>query len=636
MDYKDQNQEQGPEVDPKGMEAPAADDASNTPIQFAGATPEEAAQRQRECLDHLMGKFDKWATWRQPFESLWNEIYRLYMSASKGQKTPTRSKVFLPIVFQVIEAALPKVLNTVMGNEEYYEVIPEKQDDIELLKADRIHNLLSYQLFKADFYMKMVDYVKQLLLYGTSYFMVFWKVKRDWVWTRTPIREEKQIMGFSLGSRIVGWEETKEYKVTERRPEVVPLDILDVFPDPEASEPQEGCGLFVRSWISHEDLKEQGKGQFPIYGNTDSNELMGSGSTDNYASRNERSTARGTNNPEKQQKDRVELLTFWGKYDLDGDGIREEAEIVIANRSVIVKAIANPFHHQKRPIVKTSLFPVPMEWYGIGLIEPIISLFYELTTVRRQRIDNVNLILNRMWKVNSLADVDIDTLVSSPNGIVLTDDMNAVEPLTTPDVTSSSYNDAQIIQSDIENVTAPRSVQGIPQSGSLGRTARGAQLIISQALEKFGMVSKLVEERGIKQVLRFFFQLDGQFIDSDEQLREYGLAFQDMTPEDLRMEIKFRMKGVSDLVGKEGKINQTISFVGVFKDVLDINTLVTMARKVWELQGFDPKEIQGAVLPPAPAERDQLSGGVTEQALGNQAATNGTAGTPSVPGVRNS
>jgi hypothetical protein len=635
MDYQDEMQDDT-NVDPKGAEAPTSDDASNNPIQFAAETPEAAADLQRQCLDHLTSTFTKWAQWRQPFESLWNEIYRLYMSASKGQKTPTRSKVFLPIVFQVIEAALPKVLNTVMGNEEYYEIVPDVQDDLAFAKADKIHTLMDWQLAKSDFYMRMVHFVKQLLLYGTSYFLVFWKVKREWVWTRTPIRESKQILGFSLGSRIVGWQEVKEYKVVDRRPEVVPLDILDVFPDPEASEPTEGKGLFIRSFISEDELKEQGKGQFPIYGNTESPELCGGTNNDTYASRNQRSAARGHNNPEKESKERVELLTYWGKYDLDGDGIREECEIVIANRSVIVKAIANPFHHQKRPIVKTSLFPVPMEWYGIGLIEPIVSLFYELTTVRRQRIDNVNLILNRMWKVNSLADVDIDTLVSSPNGIVLTDDMSAVEPLVTPDVTSSSYNDAQIIQSDIENVTAPRSVQGIPQSGSLGRTARGAQLIISQALEKFGMVSKIVEDRAIKPVLRMYFQLNGQFIDSDEQLREYGAAFDGLTPEDFQMELKFRMKGVSDLVGKEGKINQTISFVGVFKDVLDINTLVTMARKVWELQGFDPKEIQGAVLPPAPVNRDQQSSGVTEQAMANQASTNGTAGTPSVPGVRNS
>ncbi|MBK7338504.1 MAG: hypothetical protein IPJ00_21180 [Saprospirales bacterium] len=39
------------------------------------------------------------------------------------------------------------------------------------------------------------------------------------------------------------------------------------------------------------------------------------------------------------------------------------------------------------------------------------------------------LILNRMWKISSLADVDLDTLVARPNGFILTDQMDGVEAL---------------------------------------------------------------------------------------------------------------------------------------------------------------------------------------------------------------
>jgi hypothetical protein len=59
----------------------------------------------------------------------------------------------------------------------------------------------------------------------------------------------------------------------------------------------------------------------------------------------------------------------------------------------------------------------------MGLIEPVISLQNELNTVRRQRLDNVNLMINRMWKVLSTADVDIDKLTASPAELFLTDDM---------------------------------------------------------------------------------------------------------------------------------------------------------------------------------------------------------------------
>ena len=238
---------------------------------------------------------------------------------------------------------------------------------------------------------------------------------------------------------------------------------------------------------------------------------------------------------DEQKNKLLELLEYWGYWDLDGDGIKEEACLVIANRSVLVKAIANPFDHQKKPIVRSALFTVPLEWYGIGLIEPVISNIHELWTIRRQRLDNVNMVINRMWKVSSIADVDLDTLISSPNGVVVTDDMNAVEVLDTPNVTESAYAEATQIEADIKEAVLPDSAMGTPDSGRLGRTARGAQMIIGQALEKYGTAIKFIEETAIKRVLRMFHQLNLQFIDDDDILREpglYGHLFdQQITPE---------------------------------------------------------------------------------------------------------
>jgi hypothetical protein len=284
-----------------------------------------------------------------------------------------------------------------------------------------------------------------------------------------------------------------------------------------------------------------------------------------------------------------------------------------------------------------------MEWYGIGLIEPVIPLQHELNTIRRQRLDNINLILNRMWKVSTLADVDLDTLISAPNNVVLTDDMDAVEAVVTPDVTPSAYNDASLIQADIENVTAPRSVQGIPESGRLGRTARGAQLIITQALEKFGTAARIVEETAIKRMLTMMFQLNMQFIDTDETLRNprlYGGIFDpNITVEDIRTQVRFRLTGSSELIDKEGKINQLISFFGIFRQFISPETVTLVMRKVWSLMGFDMKELDevsavaptpGAVLPGAP----EGAGEAAVEGLQGQVDRNGAAAPISAPGAR--
>lgn len=602
------------------------------PIQIDCLDEIERPQKEEKIVSDLMSTFDKWDAWRRPYENLWNQIYRLYFSVAESAKTTTRAKVFVPIIFQVIEAAIPKIMNVIFGQEEFFDVIPDNKADNPI--ADVIKILLNYQLMQADFFVKFMDFCKQLLLYGTSYFLIYWKTTRKWVYTRTPIRKQVTLMGIKLGEgkEIVGWHEKKEYKVVERRPELDLLDILDVFPDPNAMNEKDGKGLFIRSWIEKEELKDLGKGKYPVYDNTEDPGLDEKSVSINTA-RQTRLSTRGVTQPVEVRTGQVELLTYWGMYDLDGDGIREECQIVIGNRNTLLKAQSNPFHHQKRPIVRSVLYPLPNEWYGIGLVEPVISLVHELNTLRRQHLDNVNLAINRMWKVLSYADVDLDTLVSTPNGIIITDDMNAVEMMPVEMVTQDSYATSQIVQNDIENTTAPKSLQGTPESGKLGRTARGAQLIIGQALEKFGTAVKLIEESCVKRVLRMFHQLNLQFIDDDDTLRDpglYGSIFdQQVTPEMIRAEVKFKMLGISEIVNKEAKINQLTTFLGIFKNVLSPETITDIAKKIFRLMGFNDQEItlQGAPPPPGSAT------GPTEQALTNQAGTNPPGAPPSVPGV---
>lgn len=615
------------------------------PIQIAS---KDGFDGEQKCVDEIMGMFETWEAWRRPYETLWEEIYRLYFSSQDKRKTSTRSTVTVPVVFQIIEAAVPKIVNAIFGNgEEFFDIIPVNPADQSF--ADGMKTLLTFQLTQADFTVKFVDFVKQLLLYGTSYFHVYWKVKREWTITRTPIREPLTIDGIMVDPNHIRWEEKREYTVVERRPEIEVLDILDVFPDPESRNENDARGVFVRSWMSLEDVKSMGKGQFPVFGNTDNPKLT-EGDTKFSESRQARYGIRGLSTP--PAKGLVEVLTFWGKYDLDGDGIKEKCQLIIANRQVVLVARPNPFHHQQCPVVRCVFFPIPLEWFGMGLVEPIISNVHELWTLRRQRLDNINLILNRMWKVNSLADVDLDTLISTPNGIILTDNMEGVVPIETGDTTQSAYNEAGIVQNDIFEAVAPRSIQGTPDSGRLGRTAKGAQLIVGQALEKYAVGTKLVEELGIKRVLKLVQALNLQFIDSDKQLSEsYGFLFQaiptgEVDPltgqpvvippaiesvEDLRVDFRFKMVGISDMIGTEGKINQLTTIFGTFAPYLSPETIEAILDKIVKLMGFNPDEFNIAAIANALGALQGNPTNPEQNAILGQTGQNGTQ-SPKQPG----
>lgn len=609
------------------------------PLDFPSNMSEsEKGFHSKKMVDDLVRKFEQNAVWRNNYDDLWEEIYGLYQSTLSSRKVKTRNKIFVPVVFQVIEAAVPKFINTLFTTDDFFDVKPIGTEST-AENARSIKQLIMYQLRMANFFVKFLDFAKQLLLYGTSYLKVTWVVKRKWVWTRTPVRKQVTILGFDLGTSIVDWKTVKEFKVVERRPEIEIVDILDVYPDPNAeNEQEEDKGYFIRSWVSLEKFKKMGAGRYPVFANTD-NDILAKDTTENKAmSRSERITRRGLRTQVRDQEKMVELLSYWGPYDVDQDGIEEEAHIVIANRSVLAKAQGNPFHHQKRPLIRAVLFPVVKEWYGIGLVEPVITLQHELNTLRRMRLDNINVLINRMWLVDGGADIDLDSLITQPNGIITLDGQDSITVLDAKDVTQSAYLEAQNVQSDIENTTAPKSVQGTPESGKLGRTARGAQLIIGQALEKFGTAIRLTEQMALEPMLNMIHQLNGQFIDDDETLFDpgmYGPAFEGgiPTPEQIRAMSRFETKSLSEMIDSEAKINQIINFRGVFGDVLSPETNTFLARRVWELMGNKKEELeQISAVPPIPGTGNQLRESIGAQ-VGNQGAAS-PAAAPNTGGIQ--
>src|ERR1035437_4574602 len=63
---------------------------------------------QKDIVSKFMGDLIERENWRRAYELLWWQIYVAYMSGNVATRTPTRSKVFIPLIFQIIEIATPK------------------------------------------------------------------------------------------------------------------------------------------------------------------------------------------------------------------------------------------------------------------------------------------------------------------------------------------------------------------------------------------------------------------------------------------------------------------------------------------------------------------------------------------------
>jgi|SRR5579864_12604 len=568
---------------------------------------------QKTMVSQFMGELTLRENWRKAYEILWWQIYVAYMNGNVTSRTPTRSKIFVPLIFQIIEIATPKLISFTSGNENLFDVVPNDINEDEIAK--NINRLLADQLDKNEFNDKYETFLKQLLLYGTSYFWVDWEVEWKWRVNRQP-KKFTYVDDNGVNQEKVTYEEKKRYEIVGRRPKLTVLDILDVYPEQDHADVENQSSVMIRKFMNRDEFARICDSPQPYFGNKEM--ALATGTTYKYQeTRQWRKTARGEIST-VVSKD-IELVEVWGYWDLDGDGKEEPCQIVIANRQVVVRAVPNPFDHQEVPLVKVCFCKVPLEWYGIGLVEPVLSLQNETNLVRRQRLDNVNLLINQMYKALSTdTSIDVDKLTASPSGVVLVDAMENLQPIERKDVTQSAYTDAQMIQQDMFNATVPASLTGNidDMQGNKGAIGVGvAKVAVSQAMEKFATAAKAIEIKGIKKVLQLFYMLDLQYLTNSQVIRAfYGHIFADpavVTPAMIRTAagVNFKLTVLSEMVNKDQKVNQMSTFFTLAQNQLDPNSIDTILKQIWELMGFDSKNIRAAGLNPQPAAGAGGAGG---------------------------
>ena len=169
----------------------------------------------------------------------------------------------------------------------------------------------------------------------------------------------------------------------------------------------------------------------------------------------------------------------------------------------------------KKPFAVSSYEPLPNEFYGMSAVELVADIQEEINTHRNQRIDNISLVMNKMWKVKRGADIDESELVSRPHGIIHVDDMGDIEEFRMTDVTGSSYAEEQMSKTDMENTLGvPAVVRGADSSRR--ETATEIVTKTSNAGIRFDVKIMLFESTFFKRIARLMDLNNQQFVDEEK------------------------------------------------------------------------------------------------------------------------
>lgn len=504
------------------------------------------------------------------------KFYDLYRGVQTNKHYFGRANLFVPESFTAIETIHARMMRAFNG----VRVKPQSGDDVEA--AEHMGHLLDYQTRIYNFKQSLKDCAKDALIYGTGVLKAGWIFKED-------------------GKRD--------------HPIIQTVDIADYFFDPDAVNRAEARWEIHRTYMTKEEIMLNPEYDVPV---EFKNRKQSQGNrNDDSTLKQSRREAQGVSS-KTPQGDKFEVIEYWGLFAEDEDDERSEYKITVVDNDFVVEIVENPYKELfkdgvvdealVRPFIIMKDVDVPQEFYGIGEIEPIERLQEELNDTRNQRMDNVTMILDRMWAVLDGANVDENELVMRAGGVVHMAIPNGVTPLPVADVTQSSYQEEQLIKEDIQKALGMPEVATGSLQGAQGETATTILALQETANIRFDVkISNFAD--AVRHAYSLIMAYNQKWLDKKVSVRienEEGFEFPEIDKESI--------KGKLDMdVQMDTQMNKIVRRQEAFQlyGLLASNPLINQQVNTTDLlETLDRSNLQQLFdvpppPPPQPAEPDK-------------------------------
>lgn len=470
----------------------------------------------KPLLDKPKAGFESAEKRHKSYRKRWDRYYRLYRSHQQFREQyqnasePDRdqglrdmqrewgAELFIPYSFEVVETILPRAVS----NRPRMLVLPRADTREE--NVENMRMLVDSQQEQVAYELKLQETAKSGFIYGLGIQKSMWR--RDV--RQVPVLER------ATDAQVTGseWVQGTGQKVLFDDPDCENVDIFDFFWDPFASELRRGkC-----KWALHRTWRDTGYCQRML--------IQGAWNNPSAFPPSEVKALASTAEFETAHRERMEA-GGQEQFDMSSDDLHEvwewhdgEQVITILDRQVPVQADRNPAWHGDLPFQAyrpntSGIKELP----GIGEIEPIEHLQYEINTLRSQRRDNSSFVLQRAF---AYADglVDPDNLKVGPGTAIPVngDPRELLFPLPVQDIPASGYQEEEGLKADIERVTGiSDSVTGASDGA---QTATGVQLVQAAANFRIQAKTRRLEVEVIYPEAAQWVSLNQQKITSERKM----------------------------------------------------------------------------------------------------------------------
>ena len=432
--------------------------------------------------DWVITKCDDWRDhYEANYESRFEEYYRLWRGIwdpADSARASERSRIISPALQQAVESNVAEMEEATFGRGKWFD-ISDNMGDTQKQDVLFLRNKLTEDFEDCKVRKAVAECLINSAVFGVGIGEIVIEEMKEMVPATQPI------MGGDL--QAVGVNITERVKV-KLKP-VMPQNFLI---DPVATSIEEAMGVAIDEFVSlHqvELLQEQG-----VYRDVH----VGTAPPDSELEPDQDITV--------YSDDKVRLTKYYGLVprellenattDEDEEEVElieskskskyVEAVVVIANGGVLLKAEANPYMMQDRPVVAFPWDVVPGRFWGRGVCEKGYNSQKALDTELRARIDALSLTIHPMLAVDATRLPRGAKPEVRPGKMILTngDPREVLQPFNFGQVGQITFAQASALQQMVQQATGAVDSAGIAGSVNGEATAAGISMSLGAIIKR--------------------------------------------------------------------------------------------------------------------------------------------------------
>ena len=417
----------------------------------------------------------KCENWRDHYESNYEDRFEEYYRLWRGQWDPAdseraseRSRIISPALQQAVESNVAELEEATFGRGKWFDITddandPEKQD-IQYLRKKLTEDFESCKVRKA-----VAECLINAAVFGTGIGEIVLEEIKEMAPATQPIMGgDLQAVGVNVTDRVV----------VKLKP-VLPQNFLI---DPVATSIEDAMGVAIDEFVSKhsvELMQEQG-----IYREA----LIESAAPDTDLEPDQDLTI--------YNDDKVRLTKYYGLVprelleeegvDVESDSMYVEAIVVIANGGTLLKAEANPYMMEDRPVVAFPWDVVPSRFWGRGVCEKGYNSQKALDTELRARIDALSLTIHPMMAIDATRLPRGAKPEVRPGKMILTngDPREVLQPFNFGQVGQITFAQAASLQQMVQQATGAVDSAGIAGQVNGEATAAGISMSLGAIIKR--------------------------------------------------------------------------------------------------------------------------------------------------------